>query len=96
MEVATRRVRGITEIEITAEETRHVIEVARCACGRMAEAPNDLPARGNFDRWFVGLVSEVRAECVPLGGIARAVCAITGVRIAGSTVNNIVARAAER
>lgn len=95
MEVAARRVRDITEIRITAEETRHVIEVARCACGRTAEAPNDLPARGNFGRRFVGLVSEIRAGRVPLAGIARAVGAITGVRISGSTVNSIVARASD-
>ena len=95
MEVVTRRVRDITEIRIASEETRHVIEVARCACGRTEEAPNDLPARGNFGRRLVGLVSEVRAGRVPLGGIARAVGAITGVRMAESTVNNIVARASD-
>ncbi|MCE2497906.1 MAG: transposase [Nitrosopumilaceae archaeon] len=69
--------------------------MARCACGRTEEAPNDLPARGNFGRRLVGLVSEVRAGRVPLGGIARAVGAITGVRMAESTVNNIVARASD-
>ena len=95
MEVATRRVRDITEIRITSEETRHVIEVARCACGRTAEAPNDLPARGNFGRRFVGLVAEARAGRMSLAGIARAVGAITGVRISGSTVNSIVARASD-
>ena len=95
MEIATRRVRDITEITITSEETRHVIEVARCACGRTAEAPSGLPARGNFGKRFVGLVAEIRAGRVPLAGIARAVGAITGVRISGSTVNNIVARASD-
>ena len=95
MEVAARRVRDITEITITSEETRHVIEVARCPCGRTAEAPSGLPARGNFGRRFVGLVSEVRAGRVPLAGIAGAVGAITGVRISASTVNNIVARASD-
>ena len=95
MEVAARRVRDITEITITSEETRHVIDVARCACGRTAEAPNDLPEKGNFGRRFVGLVSEVRAGRVPLAGIARAVGAVTGVSISASTVNNIVARAAD-
>ncbi len=95
MEVATRRVRDITEITITSEETRHVIEVARCACGRTAEAPSGLPARGNFGKRFVGLVAEIRAGRVPLAGIARAVGAVTGVRVSGSTVNNIVARASD-
>ena len=95
MEVVARRVRDITEIRITSEETRHVTGVARCACGRTEEAPNDLPARGNFGRRFVGPVSEIRAGRVPLGGIARAAGAITGVRISESTVNNIVARASD-
>lgn len=95
MEVATRRVRDITEIKITAEEVRHIIEVARCACGRTAEASSGLPARGNFGKRFVGLVSEVRAGRVPLAGIARAVGAVTGVRISASTVNGIIARASD-
>ena len=95
MEVATRRVRDITEITITSEETRHVIEVARCACGRTAEAPSGLPAGGNFGRRFVGLVAEIRAGRVPLAGIAGAVGAVTGVRISTSTVNNIIARASD-
>ena len=95
MEVAAGRVRDITEIRITSEETGHVTGVARCACGRTEEAPNDLPARGSFGRRFVGPVPGVRAGRVPLGGIARAVGAITGVRISESTVNNIVARASD-
>ena len=95
MEVAARRVRDITEIEVTAEEVRHIIEVARCACGRTEEAPNDLPCRGSFGRRLVGLVSELRAGRVPLEGVATAVGAITGVRLAASTVNNIVARVSD-
>jgi len=95
MEVAGRRVRDITDITITSEETRHIIEVARCTCGRTAEAPNDLPAKGNFGRQFIGLVSEIRAGRAPLAGIAVTVGAITGIKIAESTVNSIVARASD-
>ena len=56
-------------------------------------APNDLPARGNFGKRFAGLVSEVRAGRISLAGIAGAAGDTTGARMAGSTVNSIVARA---
>lgn len=95
MEFAGKRVRDITEIKIMAEETRHIIEVARCACGLTVEAPHDLPAKGNFGRQFVGLVCELRAQRTPLAGIVETVRAATGVKTSESTINNIVARTSD-
>lgn len=80
-------------IRITSEETRHIIEAALCACRRAAEAPNDMPARDNFGRRLVALDPGIRAGRVPLGRIVRAMGFTAGVRMAESTVNNIMTRA---
>ncbi len=93
MAIGSPRVRDITDIRVTACETRHRVETAVCgSCGRREDAPNDLPRRGNFGKGMVGLVSELRAARVPLKGISVAVRSITGIMLAGSTVNNIMAR----
>ena len=93
MAIGSPRVRDITDIMVTACETRHRVETAICgSCGRREDAPNDLPRRGNFGKGLVGLVSELRAARVPLKGISVAVRSITDIELAGSTVNNIMAR----
>ena len=93
MAIGSPRVRDITDIMVTACETRHRVETAVCgSCGRREDAPNDLPRRGNFGKGMVGLVSELRAARVPLKGISVAVRSITDIELAGSTVNNIMAR----
>ena len=88
-------VRDIVDVEITATETRHMIQTATCRCGAVCQAPSGLPVKGSYGSNMVGLVSALRASCVPFGSISGTVREITGIAVAKSTVINVTGRVCE-
>ena len=94
--VVGRRSRNCTEIKIIREEVRHVIEVARCESGHTVEAPSGLPEKGNFGKNVIGLISELRAERVTINGIKRVMGSAARVKMAESTIVNILANVCDK
>ena len=91
MRICKTNIRDIIGIKIEMEENRHITQVAVCdSCGNEQHAPNDLPAKGGFDKMAVALMTKLRVSGLKYEKIADVINDATGGHISRSAVINTV------
>ena len=91
MKIAKTNTRDIISIKIEVEEKRHITQVAVCdSCGNEQHAPNDLPAKGGFDKMAVALMGKLRVSGLTYKKIADVINDATDIHISKPAVINAI------